>query len=386
MNPHRLSFGFAYDKPYALIVAITLLISMVFSKEVKKIPINSLTIVWLVFVTLMGLTTWFAYFPDEAFTQFQKIIKIQLIVFLTIMLITDEEKLNYLILTIVISIGYFSVKGGVFTLLHGGIYKVYGPPDSFISDNNQFAVAVLMVAPLMVYVSKIVKNKWIRNMMKVSVILSIFTAIGSQSRGALLAIIAVSFFYWLKTNNKIMTGAFIFCMVLIISAFAPESWYNRMNTMENYQDDASANGRLNAWEYAFNAANDNLLGMGLESWSSETFFLYAPNPLDVHAAHSIYFSVLADHGWFGLLLFITIYYMAWRKLKQIISHTKNSIQFMNISFLARMLQVSLIAYLVGGAFLSLAYFDLPWHVVSIIVIIESILNKKNVTEETRIMK
>lgn len=165
-------------------------------------------------------------------------------------------------------------------------------------------------------------------------------------------------------------------MVLLsigVFAFMPASWHQRMDTIETYEEDASAMGRLNAWEYAFNAANDNLFGVGFDSWDPLTFFLYAPNPQDVHAAHSIYFSVLADHGWIGLLLFLLIYYLTWKKLKTIIKQTKEKPELNQINLLAKMIQVSFIAYLVGGAFLSLSYFDLPWHLVSFVVILERAL-------------
>ena len=160
-------------------------------------------------------------------------------------------------------------------------------------------------------------------------------------------------------------------LTLAILAFMPASWYSRMETIKTYDEDASAMGRLNAWEYAYNAANDNLLGMGYESWTPITFSLYAPNPTDVHAAHSIYFSVLGDHGWIGLLLFLLILTLSWKKLKKVIKETENNKQLEDINFLTKMIQVSFIAYLVGGAFLSLSYFDLPWHLIAFVIIIEN---------------
>ena len=149
-----------------------------------------------------------------------------------------------------------------------------------------------------------------------------------------------------------------------------------MNTIETYDQDASAVGRLNAWEYAFHAANHNFLGMGFDSWSPLTFAMYAPDPNDVHAAHSIYFSVLADHGWIGLGLFLVILFLTWRSLSKIVKDTAHKLEFKEIQSLALMLQVTMIAYLVGGAFLSLAYFDLPWHLISFVVLLNKFLAKQ----------
>ncbi|MCK9606078.1 MAG: putative O-glycosylation ligase, exosortase A system-associated [Methylomonas sp.] len=376
MNPHRLAYGFAYSMPFAQITAITLIGSMIFSKDTRKLPINSLTIIWIIFVLFMGVTTIFAFYPESALKEYERIVKIQLIVFFTMMLITDMEKMKQLIWVIALSIGYFSVKGGAFTIATAGHYRVWGPDQSFIADNNSLAVAVLMTIPLMIYLYQISNKKWIKLGLLAASVLSLFTIIGSNSRGAFLAIAAVGLSYWRKSEHKFLTGVIVVAITAGLLAFAPESWYERMNTMENYEEDASSMGRLNAWEYAYNAANHNLLGVGLNSWAPETFALYAPNPLDVHAAHSIYFSVLADHGWIGLFMFLLIFYLSWRKLKNLIKSTANNLELKEIHMLVKMLQVSLIAYLVGGAFLSLSYFDLPWHIVGFVVILNRIVEEQ----------
>jgi probable O-glycosylation ligase (exosortase A-associated) len=343
--------------------------SMLLSKETKKFPINALTFIWIIFILFMGVTTFFAYFPDAAAFQYKQVIKIQLVVFLTMMLITDMEKLNKLIWVIVLSIGYYSVKGGVFTLLTGGGYRVWGPEGTYIEENNALAIAILMTIPLMIYLYQINNKKWVRQCLVAAIVLSLFTVLGSQSRGALLAISAVGAFYWTKSRSKVVSGLFIAIMAVALLLFMPETWYKRMDTINTYEQDGSAMGRINAWKYAYNAANDNLLGMGFESWEVETFSLYAPNPNDVHAAHSIYFTILADHGWIGLFSYLLIYYLTWRKLVVIIKQTKIDTERINIHILAKMLQVGFIAYFVGGAFLSLSYFDLPWHYVAIVIIL-----------------
>lgn len=368
MNPHRLTYGFAYDMPFNQIVVIVLLFSMLFSKDSKKLQLNFLTVLWILFIVLMGITTIFAYFPDEALIQYIKVLKIQFVTLLTLMLITDMDKLRKVIWVICLSIGFFSIKGGVFTLLTGGGFRVWGPSGSFIEDNNALAVAILMTIPLMFYLYQQEKNKKIKLGIMVAIILSLFTVLGTQSRGALLAIGAVGVFYWFKSEKKFISAVIVVSLGACLLAFMPETWYERMDSMNNYEKDASAMGRIHAWEYAINAANDNILGMGFESWSLETFSIYSQTP-DPHAAHSIYFGVLGDHGWIGLILFLLIFYLSWKRLKHVIKYTNNKDAFKDINLLAKMLQVSFIAYLVGGIFLSLSYFDLPWHLVCFVLIL-----------------
>ena len=90
MNPHRSTWGFAYDMPFAQIVAITLLVSMLFSSEKYRMPWVALWS-WITFIAWMLLSTLNAIYPDAAMIHFSKVIKIQFISLLTLMLITDRK-------------------------------------------------------------------------------------------------------------------------------------------------------------------------------------------------------------------------------------------------------------------------------------------------------
>jgi len=362
--------------PFAKITALCLLLSLLFSKDRQRIPINSISIPWILFLLWMLLTTIFSYYTEPAFEMFSRVIKIQLISLITIVLINNIEKLRQLIWVIVLSIGYFSIKGGLFTILTGGSHRVWGPPGSYIEDNNALAVAVIMVIPLMIYLYQTVDNQKVKTGMLVAVILSFFTALGSQSRGALLAIGAIGLIFWLKSSSKILSGGVIAVMVSILLVFMPETWYQRMNTMQTYDSDHSAMTRLSAWEYALNVANDNIIGLGFQAFSYETFLIYNFKAADQwQGAHSIYFLVLGDHGWPGLFLFLLIFFQVRNVLKGIIKKTNDDENLKEYNILAKMILISFVAYLVGGAFLSLSYYDLPWHLVSFVVILKIMVDK-----------
>ncbi len=372
MNPHRLTYGMAYSMPFAQIVAIVLFVSMLLSGERKHFPVNGVTVMWLLFIAWICLTTAFAMYPDAALIQLTKVLKIQIVTLLTLVLINERERLNQLIVVIVASIGFYSVKGGIFTLMTAGAFRVWGPAGSFIEENNALAVAVLMIVPLMLYLYRLYSSRrWLKWLIGASIGLSIVSVIGSQSRGALVAIIAVGGFYWLKSHSKLLTAPFLVLAAVLMFTFMPQSWHDRMSTITEYQEDASASQRLNSWTYSLNVANDSFIGAGFSSWSAEMFSRYAPRPEWVYVAHSIYFAPLAEHGWPGLILFLIILFLTWRRLSRMIKN-RDGLASDDDVYLAKMLQVSLVAYMSGGAFLSLTYFDLPWHIVAITVILSSL--------------
>ncbi|SIS47668.1 probable O-glycosylation ligase, exosortase A-associated [Neptunomonas antarctica] len=365
MNPHRLTYGFAYNMPFSQVIAIVLFVSFLFSKEKKYIPMEGIIIIWLMFLVWMCFTSFVAVYPEFATDYYIRVLKIQVLTLLTLMLITNQDKVNKLVWVIALSIGFYSIKGGLFTILSGGSFRVWGPAGTFIEENNGLALASLMVIPLMVYLHSLVDNKWLKYFLASSSVLSLVSVVGSQSRGALISIVAVMGFFWLKTKNKMITGIMIIFLAVVGWNFMPDTWHNRMNTIETYEEDASAMGRINAWIYSINIANNRVTGGGFESWSRGTYALYNPEAELIIVAHSIYFSVLADHGWIGLLLFLLILILTWKNLTKIINFTNKKPLYVQQNMLARMLQISLLAYLVGGTFLSLAYFDLPWHIIAI---------------------
>lgn len=120
-------------------------------------------------------------------------------------------------------------------------------------------------------------------------------------------------------------------------------------------------GRINAWWMAFNLASERFLGGGFEIYNSMTFARYAPDPADVHAAHSIYFQVLGEHGFVGLVLYLLLGMFSWRLASQVQQRAATSPDKDWITRFALMAKVSIVGFAVGGAFLSLAYFDLPYY-------------------------
>ena len=141
-----------------------------------------------------------------------------------------------------------------------------------------------------------------------------------------------------------------------------------MDTIDNYQQDASAQGRINAWMMNWNIATHNISGGGFEIYNPPTFAAYAPHPQEIHVAHSIYFSVLGEHGFPGLILFLSIWGLTWKSANWVRKNARKNPDTEWAAMLAGMCQVSLVGYAVGGAFLSLAYFDLPYDIMVVVVL------------------
>jgi probable O-glycosylation ligase (exosortase A-associated) len=213
--------------------------------------------------------------------------------------------------------------------------------------------------------------------MLASIGLCAIAALGSYSRGAALALGAMLVFMWLKGKHKIKLGLVLLIVVPMALVFMPEQWHTRLDTLNSYEQDASAMGRINAWKMAFNLANDRpLFGGSFEIYNREIFSRYAPVPDDVHAAHSIYFQVLGEHGWVGFGLYLLLGLLTWRAGSWVLKHARYVDELQWACDMVRMIQVSLLGFMVGGAFLSLAYFDVPYYLMAALVAVRLLVEKE----------
>src|SRR4029079_17876158 len=171
----------------------------------------------------------------------------------------------------------------------------WGPPASFIEDNTSLALALVMIIPLMYFLFYESPSKCVKLGMAAAMVACAAAALGSYSRGAFLAIGAMSAYLWLKSPHKIVPGVAVVGIGIAVITMMPERWDTRMNTITASVLDQSALGRINAWKTAINVARANpILGGGFELYTREIFQQYSPNPDDLHSAHSIYFQVLGE--------------------------------------------------------------------------------------------
>ena len=379
MNPHRMTYGFAYDASFAAMAAGGTLLALLLTKDPVRLPKSGPVFVLVLFIIWMAITTLFAYFPGESLDQLTKVFKIQLMTLVALAVLHEKRHILIFVWINTFSLGFYGVKGGIHTIITGGGDggRVWGP-GGFIGGNNEIGLAMLMIIPFLYYAYLQVKLKWMRMGLVGAMLLTTIAVLGTQSRGAFLAIAAMGMVLWWRAPRKILTGTLIVCTALVALAVMSEQFAQRMATIKTYDEDTSAVARIYAWQTAFNIANQRPLGAGFAMYEQGISDRYGaglnftgmidPKILEARAAHSIYFQVLGEHGWVGLVLFLGVFVLTWRMGSSLRKRTKGQAELQWVYQLAGMCQVSLAGFAVGGAGLSLAYFDLPYNILIILVV------------------
>ena len=385
MTPQTMTYGFALGFPFAQVVAVAALLVVAFTAKKQMLPLNSLTGLWLALLMWMSVTSFFSMAPDGwASERWIFVMKIQLMLFVSLMLVRTGQELRILVYVVTLSLAYFGVKGGYFTIATGGGARVWGPGNSLLGGNNELAVGLVIVLPFVYWMRQTLDNKWIKRGLLATMVLCVFSILGSQSRGGLLALLVVGLFLGVKSAYPVRMTVGLLALVAAAIAFMPSTWNQRMDTITEYKDDSSAMSRIYIWRTLTNAALSRpLVGAGFRADNMTVFNAYAPQGIEWDGfrgrplvAHSIYFQMLGEHGFVGLALYFAFWGTVWRRAT---STAKRAMAFPELSdwlpLLMRMSQVSLLGFAAGGAFLSLAYLDLTFYIAGFVLLGSMLLAK-----------
>ena len=378
MNPHRLSWGFAFDFPFSQVTALATLLGFLFAADRRYIT-NGVVAVWALFCAWITVTTFFAIDQVTAWENWEQMIKVQLFAALTVILIHSRERLQMLVWVIALSLGFFGLKGGLFVFRTGGESLVWGPPGSFIEDNNALALALIMVVPLMWFLYTQATQRYVRWFLVLAMILTSASVLGSQSRGAALAGVGMLGALWLKSAPRFRwrLGLALLVAAPVVLAVMPQEYFDRIKSISEFEQDGSSMGRIRAWRAATAIAVERpIVGGGFNSIVEANYRRFAPevaqeidefDPGHFSEAHSIYFKVLGDHGFVGLLLYLMLGVLGYRAAGRLRRQADDRPDLAWAGALGAMVQVSVVGYAVGGAFLGLSYFDLYYCLISLVL-------------------
>ena len=370
LSPNELLYGFMAGVSMNRIVAVITIVAIFISKE-KKDPYLDPLLVLLIMFTGVASGSWATSLiaSDDGDALFQKVLKEITLAFAITAVMSTRHRMHLLVLAVCAGFGMMGTKEGLIFLLTAGGHKVEGLLS--VGDNNSLATALLMIAPFLFYLSRYSDLRLVRVGALAIMGLCLVTTVATYSRGGFVGLLVLGAFMVKNSRNRVTSLVLVAVGAILIWNLAPESWFERLNTIKEADADSSFLGRVNAWKISTLIALDHpLLGGGLHAvqrypvWQMYRpdlpllDFVPTPAPDDFpRAAHSSYFEALGDLGFTGLILFLSILGMAFWQCRSISRMARNRPSLDWAVDLARMMQISLVVYVVTTTLLSMAYFE-----------------------------
>jgi putative inorganic carbon (HCO3(-)) transporter len=393
LSPHRYTYGFAPNLPVGYLTAVPTLAGALISGRLRMPPVTRETVLLGLLWAWFGLTTLNVYSSNllmhhlaDTLSRFGDVSKTLLMVVVAMMLVTDKSKLRWWYVVTAGCFAFLALKALRFGLVTSGEMRVYGPPNTELADNNAFGLALNMSLPMFICLAKVEESRAVRIALRVAFVAAVVGVVLSYSRGALLGLACVLFAIAIQSRYRLRAIAATAILGLILVAAAPQQWIDRMETLKTAEKtDASAQERFHSWNFATHLALEfPIMGGGFETFTTPLYQRYGMSLLTPqgteYGPHSIYFQMLAEHGFPGLLLFLTILACCAISAQRVKKRFRKIDPDHWLVAYSQMLLASLFAYAVSGAFLGFAYFDLFYQMVATTIILKS-LAEKEMTEE-----
>ncbi len=382
MAPHRLTWGAAYAFPFAQVVAAATLIGILVRVGRGGLPrmpwtreLSLLCVLWFMFL----VTTVFAIRPDLAWTELGDVSKVLLMTLPIPLLVHKEMQLRLLLLVTALSIGFYGLKGGIWGLLRGEQGMVWGPPNSSIADNTALGLALNMILPLLFLLALDEPRRWLKRLLQLTFVLSVVAILFTYSRGAFLGLVVVLslIFVGLRLKTKLVVATLLLVTLPVVVSQLPDRWFERMETIETYENDTSAMRRIHAWTAAWRLAIDRpLVGGGFEIVNDPTTHRkYNPGTLKIAGVHSVYFEILAENGFITLGVFVLLMLSTVASAVGVRRVAREN-NLTRHAHYAQMLMISICGYAVSGAFLEMASFDLYYQMLAMVVALKAIVTRE----------
>lgn len=390
--PAGWAWGFSTNFRMNLTVAVLTYIGYIFMKDKPKTNLNGsdflLFFFWL--IALISCSTSNSLLSDFYWQKFSDFSKVLLLYLAVILIIKKKVHIDTIIWSIVLSVSGYAGMEAVKFLISGGGHKVAGFSGHILGDRNDLVVAINMSLPLILYLIGQTHQKLLKFGLIGLAVLSVIAVIGSYSRGGLIGLVVIAIYFYIKSNRKIIWTLLFMVSIPVMIANVPDEWTERMDTVSTAtSEDNSFIGRLWAWKISVKIANNNVFGNGFMAtqdplaWHTyrtviDDFGFVSTPPVPetqfAKAAHNIYFQVLGDMGYIGLITFLLILWALYRRLIRLIKKSKE----LGIAWcqnLSTMLLVSMVGYAITGANVSLAYFDLLFAIIGITHVIDQYLSE-----------
>jgi probable O-glycosylation ligase (exosortase A-associated) len=315
----------------------------------------------LVALILMTIASvFYAYVQKNAYDTIRPFIDALMLFVITYRLVDRRSRLDaFATVCVLVAVILFMRNADKLgsTVRAGGFRAAY-----FLGDGNDFAWGMNVLLPVIATLMLGRRRLVTRAVGLIGCAACVMAIVATQSRGATLGLGAGLLYYWLGVAKKKTLGAVVVVLAVVgVVLIAPSQYFSRIESIGQYEEDNSAQARLQVWGAATRMALGHPLGVGAGNFNSVYGRFYRPDPNNARvvwgnarwlSAHSVFFKVLGEYGFPGLLLLLGVLVTAFRdnvRSRRLLASAGDRTPISE--YWPVLLNMSLVAYAVNGVFL-----------------------------------
>lgn len=337
---------------------------------------QGLIVAWLLYCLMTTLT---ADYPEPAAEKWAWVWKTLVFAAFLPLTLTTRLRLESAALFYILALGTIVINGGVKTVFGGGGYgtlRLLVDNNSGLYESSTIACAAITAIPIIWWLAlhgTIFPRDWRTKAFAAAyTFAAALIPIGTSARTGLICLAVFGLLMLVQMKRRVLYASLMAAGLVVSIPFLPASFTERMSTIGEYQSDQSASTRVVVWEWTIDYALENPLGGGFAAYLGNSFdfvtrseTVSGPNVSITEtqvtdrgrAYHSSYFEMLGEQGWIGLGIFLFLHLLGLTQMQRLRRtwRSRDGPRTGWIAPLALALQQAQIIFLVGGAFVGIAY-------------------------------
>ncbi len=378
VSPQRLTYLLLNSVPISLIAVIASVGAWLLFDDKRDTRLAPRQFLLLLLLIYCAITTRGADFPAEALEKWDWVWKALAFAMFLPLTLRTRLRIEALLMFMVLSAGSIIIVGGIKTLFSGG---GYGELNLMVSNNSGLyegsiiSTVAVCIVPLILWFAKhgtIFRPDWkVKTFCYALACSCLLIPVGTSARTGLVCIGLLAVLMLRDAKRRVLYVALMLAAPAVALPFLPTAFLERMQTIQNHQSDTSASTRVAVWKWTIDYAKTHPFGGGFEAYRQnhlrfETIKIEGTSgnmaierkPEEDHARayHSSYFEMLGEQGYPGLALWLIINIGGIVRMEIVRQrYRKAGSADAWATPLASALQSAHIIYLLGAAFVGIAF-------------------------------
>jgi len=394
VQPQQISYYLVNSVPVSLVFGGAAVLFFLLFDDKRNLGFGRLQVLLVLWLGWITFTTFNGQLPD-AWIKWDPASKAIIFgIFLPFVLRT-RQRIEAAVMFMLLCIGAITISGGIKTLVGGGGYgslNLLVDSNTGLYEGSTISAVAIALIPMILYAyswNQIFPKQRLTLLLAAGLIFSaILIPVGTEARTGLICLGVLSFLLFLRAKRKMLIGAAAAVLAVAVVPVLPDSFTGRMSTIKSYDEDSSASTRVAVWNWTWEFVKEHPFGGGFYAYKLNRIKMTLQNgdgttrtvEDEARAFHSSYFEVLGEHGYPGLMLYLTILATALVQLRSLYTRFRANDQDRWIAELARALGQTLLIYVVGSLFVGVAFQSMLYFLLAFVASLGNVAASRKVAK------